>query len=235
MSVSCYKDYSLTVIEAPPENPNGFWKLEEATGNRTDSVASLVLTETSGPVNSAAGIIGDGAKFDATGGTLFSSFTLPGLVTTPGTSFAFWVKFTSTKGAAINFFRVIFGVTPIYLQLTNGQVDTDNHLRLKGYISSGGFEYDFGIAALGSWYFCAGTVNAVTNEVRLYLNGNQVQSQIVTGSVGLVFAYSLMLLNPNNCCDCVVDECAIWCTHVLTDAEVAWLYNAGAGKTYPFV
>lgn len=86
---------------------------------------------------------------------------------------------------------------------------------------------------LNQWYHVVGTYDGT--NMRLYLNGSQVDTTSISGNIT---AYSTpVYLGVNGALGeafkGAIDEVGIW-NRTLTASEVTQLYNAGAGLTYPF-
>jgi hypothetical protein len=88
---------------------------------------------------------------------------------------------------------------------------------------------------LDTWYHIVGTSDAGSSTCKWYLNGTVVSEDSFSDLIGTdelqLGAYDARSL-PTFSGD--IDEVGVW-NRALTGAEITSLYNAGAGKTYPFV
>jgi len=205
-----------------------YWKLEEASGTRVDSVTGIVLTD-GNTVTSNPGIQGTAAQF-----TTVNSEYLTVLDTTTlrmGTSFtiAFWcypdtasqgnwmvAKFTTSQGYAV--------------YLTTGQ--------LRCTIGSAGGNTDAVstlVPATAAWSFVVAWVDATAGLIWLQLNNGTPQSTALVSAQteGTAAFFIGARSSTQSFFNGRLDEVGMW-KRMLTAADRTTLYNAGAGRTYPF-
>lgn len=203
--------------------PVAYWKLDESSGNASDSVGSNTLT--AGTVTYGAGKINNGVTFT----TGLTSATSP--VTGTGSwSISMWYK-SSTTGT--NKQLLLFGnsaqsaKTVIYIYTTPGnaiQVDTAG----AGLITSSNTS-----SLNGSYHHLV--VTSSGNSFNMYIDNTSVGSGSTTGmnlgSNEMAIGYDN--LNSRFAWGAQLDEVGFW-NVVLSGAEITELYNSGAGNQYPF-
>lgn len=206
-----------------------YYKLGEASGTRADELGNYHLTASGTPGN-AVGIIGNGLSLTAASSQYI---TRSGSIAAIGTSrsFSVWVNPTSTsltgrRGIISNGAGAIDGGVNFQIEIgaiANGKIGI--------YQSGIGNAAASSAAVAGTWYHLVALVTGTSSS--LYINN----SLTVTLGPGIENNNNLNLfvgVGYNGYWDGVIDELGIW-TRVLTNNEIAALYNGGAGLTYPFV
>lgn len=91
---------------------------------------------------------------------------------------------------------------------------------------------------LSTWYHVVARWNHTTKLQELIINNGTPNSQVNAGVTITGYTYDMTIghaawaqTDPNYNHRGYIDECCIY-TRVLSDAEVAWLYNSGSGRTY---
>jgi len=217
----------------------GYWKLDESSGNASDSSGNGYTLTNHSSVSYASGIINNGAVFS--GGTTNylgnASFATPGGDFTVST----WSKLTALPSnniqwAIVSGDNVVSGMHSFkFYWYTNS--GGSHFLRVN--ISSNGtipidHQYSF-TPSTGTWYNIVLTYNASSGVGELWVNG----SSLGTFSYGTSALYpageiDLGLDGPgNNALDGMVDETGIW-DRILNSTEIGELYNSGAACQYPF-
>jgi len=205
-----------------------YWKLD--TTSWSDSSGNgYTLTNNNG-VSVGTGKISGDAVFDGTTGNYLynSSVDLAGNYV----SCCFWMKFFTPE----NQFSTILG---------KGN-NSDNQLTYffyEGEIYTGlqtadGFnQLNSGLGfGDGNWHFYASTYNGI--DLNFYVDGSIVNNVAQSGAISPLSSYfGIGRFEYDGFDDiqlnCEIDECGVW-NRGLTQAEITSLYNAGAGKTYPF-
>lgn len=205
-----------------------YWKLDEVSGNRADSVGSNTLTDTN-TVDSTTGLIINSAVFVKANSESLDGPDVFDFIKTSDFSIQVWVKRSSANNASTD---VLAGKgTNQY----NIAISTANKINcaipgVAGIVTESGTTTD-----TTTWHHAVLThVGDVTNDVwNLYKDGALADSQI-NGSAMAVNANGFTLgreaggvafLNGQ------LDECGVW-TRVLSLTEVVSLYNAGAGLSF---
>jgi len=202
------------------DNLVSYWKLDESSGNASDSVGSNTLTNTSatysaGKINNGAVFNGSSSKLNATiSGT--STFTIscwikPDNVTTE--------QYIATRRNTSN--NANYGLTI----LTTGKV------RMNSYNGSTSGEFDSSTTlSTGTYYHIVAVFNGSSSI--LYING----SSDATGTVQTHTSGSDFFVGANSTLsyyDGMTDEVGIW-SRALSSTEVTSLYNSGNGISYSF-
>ena len=230
------------------DNLAGYWKLDESSGTRDDSLGVNHLAEQDGTISSGTGIINNAADFelaDARSLARLSGFSA--LEMDPNSSFtvAAWIKLESTPADVMTW--VSKGRLDALAIGTRGfeyALEWWNGGSLFNFGISGAAEFadqvnvaasSFGAVSAGNWYFVVGWYDAVDEMVRIQVNDGDVDqaahangawnsgTPFVIGSFG----------HEIQRCDGLIDEVGVW-KRVLTSEERTFLYNAGAGRTFPF-
>jgi hypothetical protein len=88
----------------------------------------------------------------------------------------------------------------------------------------------FGNLSINTWYFASASWSAATGKMTVRVN-NAVDT--LTGVAAMPEKTSPLMFGLGNKWDGDIDEVALW-NRDLTPKERDWVYNAGAGKFYPF-
>lgn len=211
-----------------------YWKLDETSGTREDSVGSTDLTDNN-TVGSAAGKSGNAAVFvDANNEKLTVTDNAVVSVGNVDWSLMFWVKPTDVSGT-----------DPLVAQYDN-LTASDRAYRVTRSGSNYSFDYydtggtahtgnTIGSAAAGTWAHIAVVHDATENTIQIYLNKTAIDP--ISETLGIRDTSEVFQIcgNPGTVeCDATIDEVGIW-DKALTQAEVNEHYNkTDSGSSYPF-
>lgn len=251
MSTKCTKDYAITVTA--PAARYYYWTLDESGyGNRVDSVAGLTLTPAphigGGYVSltSAAGKFSNAVRFEnivpipgdlqqAVGpsvGPYLSQLAHDG----NGFSLCFWIK--------INVLGDRVGYVLYFSQIQRGDISlmfSMYGMWVRCLDNDGINSEDVPIVlSTGIWYFVHlfhdATLSkmgfSVNNGAETYASFTPTISSAVSGMVSLyqLGTWGGTGIGPN---DYLVDETIVRLDSKFTAAQLAYLYNGGAGRTWP--
>jgi hypothetical protein len=202
------------------------WKLNEASGNATDSVGSITLTDTN-TVTSDTGLVYALARLFTRANTEFLTVATNATVeigTSQSATFAVWAK-----PAATNAFQMVLA--------KNGEYD----LRING--ASNAWEFgnttnnpnaSAGTPTIGQWAFLVAWQDATAGTLNLQVNDGTVASAVNTLNAATAFAFQIGARDGANTWDGLIGPCYFF-RRVLSAGERTYLYNGGSGRTYPFV
>jgi len=211
----------------------GYWKLDESAGaTRNDSTANANHLTDHNTVGSSAGKIGNAANFVSASSRYLSHADAAAFQMGSSTDFslAAWVKYTATNQLFVCYGQ--FGATNKHYYFTNGT-------GISAVVGDGTTNVTVGAVHAfddNAWHLAIMTASR-TGNLTLYVDNTVegVPTSISTlGSLNntLGFAIGADPL-PQLYFDGSVDEVGLW-NRVLTSGELTELWNAGAGKTYPF-
>lgn len=206
-----------------------YWKLDEASGNRLDSVGANHLAPTGSPGN-ALGKVGNALALASASsqsvGVASNAVVQAGDI---DFSFSVWIWLT-TKAASQAILCKRSGAAYEY-DLYYG-VGTD---RLRFFAN--GVEVaaaTFGSPALATWLHLYAQYDSVANLLGLSVNNGTLNTAaLATGGSVTSGAFAIGTESPGVYFNGRIDEVAFY-KRVLTAAERTALYNAGNGLTYPF-
>lgn len=193
-----------------------YWKLDEASGNATDSHGTNALTNVS--AGSVPGKVGNARDFD-TGTYLFIGDNASLSVGSTDFAIAFWVRFDSLSGLKFvlrkgeEFYIYHNGASLVFEALTTG-----------GYAVR-----TIGTVTTGTWFFVVIWWDNTNGSMCSSLNANAA----ATTSLGSTFRDHNGSFVIGNSFNGSVDEMGFW-KRVLTSDERTQLYNGGNGLAYPF-
>jgi hypothetical protein len=223
------------------DNLISYWKLDESSGNASDSVGSNTLTNNNSVAYTSAKI-NNGADFGDTGNTksLITTNTLG--IDGGNMSFSCWVN----KNKNITNLKYVLAA---YQENNTSKVEYS-----IGFYSDGGNEYvrfqrgKVGVGdqvalktitlSTGTWYHLVGTYDGT--NIRLYIDGTLEATTAASGDGSNAGVYTAGFSIGNNNDDSsiienalIVDEVGVW-SRALSSTEISQLYNNGAGLQYPF-
>lgn len=217
------------------DNLVGYWKLNETSGTRADSLGVSNLTANNTP-GSTGGVVGNCVQFTATSSQYLSAASNSSLQMSGNTSFtiAFWVQ-------------LIFATAQSLVTKDDDAASSRDYTidylsgsGLRFYIK-GGATYivtTAGTGTTGVWYFVVAWYDSSNGQLHLRLNDTTTYDAATTGATGTdVSAAQFRIgareyLGAEDYANCFIDEVGIW-KRVLTGPEITTLYNGGAGWTYP--
>lgn len=205
--------------------PISYWKLDEASGNASDSIGSNTLTNTS--TTFAAGLINNGAIFNASssklvmGSTAFSS----------SYSYSFWL-YRNSGGSYYGLISKDDGSTRLLSILSNNSGNIEGTV----WLSTGSQSITPFAISNSVWNHITITVDSGV-AIKVYLNGNLIQTIAIsfgalTTSFGTWFGAD-QFSGGRWFLDGKMDEIGLWNVAITAD-EVSKIYNAGRGNQYPF-
>lgn len=214
------------------DNLVAFWELEEASGNRTDSVASIVLTDTN-TVTSTTGKVGTAAQF--TLANLEDLDCVDNAALSMGD-----IDFTIQAWAYFD--DVAF--THVLVSKGNGLGGTleyglyaDDTPAIKFRVDGGGSTFPTVTSSVtpstSTWYHIIAWHDSVDNEIGIAVNaGTAVTSAYSGGSQDTAQPFYLGYDGSSGRWhNGRLDQVGIW-KRVLTSGERTSLYNSGSGLSY---
>lgn len=220
------------------DNLVSYWKLDESSGNASDSVGSITLTNTN-TVAYSAGKINNGADSGATNTNKMLEATACPLTDTEvaaGFTMNCWVYPKKVNGT-FQMFAFFNANSSSGRRQAGIAMNASNKLAFQGFGQAGGFSMDLaGTTTLSqdTWYM--GTVTYNGSTFTLYLNATSEGTLSATYANAFAQSAKMSILAQHggfNYASGIVDELGIW-SRVLTGAEITELYNGGAGNQYPF-
>jgi concanavalin A-like lectin/glucanase superfamily protein len=208
-----------------------YWKMEEASGTRIDSVVASGndLTDNN-TVGSTTGIIGNGAAFVSANNEYLTRAGTPFDFTASWT-IALWANLTNTAD-----YRSLLATTP-----SNSTLGP-----LRAFIAPADtkLEFDFQPGLGGSALLVSISTGVWTNIVIWHDNSNDEVGVAfnagtpTTGTVNMTAAMNGLAIGAIStgggiAWEGAIDEVGFWST-TLSSAQRTSLYNGGAGITYPF-
>lgn len=217
-----------------------YWKLEEASGNRADSLGFSNLAPTNTPGN-AAGKQGNGLSLVAASSQYLSVASNSNLVLGDfDFTVAGWVNLTTVTGSSKSGIAK-WNTTALSKEFSVGYYNT-GVTKFQFYISGNGVtaaSVSAGTpnpAVAGTWYFVLSYHDAASNVIGISVdNATATTAAHTTGCYVGSSALNLgTIADPlGEYGNGVYDEFGIW-KRLLTATEKSALYNGGFGTTYPF-
>ena len=215
----------------------GYWKLEEASGNRVDSHGANTLTDNN-TVTSAVGKIGTAGQFTAANSE-FLSVADNAALSMGNIDFAMaaWVYFDTVADAKAIISKGNTGTFDYeYLLRTR---DNGGNIQFFLQISDGSANEGlvhattFGVPSTATWYWVFCYHDATANTIGISVNNGTVDTTAYTfGSNDGAGAFNIgAYLSNQMFFNGRIDEVAIW-KRVPTTAERTEIYNGGNGLAF---
>lgn len=210
------------------DNLVSYFKLDESSGNATDSKGSNTLTNTS--TTYSTGKINNGAVFN---GSAKLEKTSPTGVANNSYTFSVWAKVTSNS---VQQTFISIGDSATADQVL--QINSSGKPQFISYYNTGTPQSTIGATTLSinTFYHIVG-VRDSSGSLSIYLNGVLDNTPPAVGSatagygtVAMNIGYRFVGQGTTG----TIDEVGIW-SRALTSTEVATLYNNGVGLQYPFI
>lgn len=222
---------SCTYSVAPLSGLYAYWTLDESSGTRYDaSENGFDLTE-SGTIGSGTGIISNAASFV---GTSYEYLTNSSFQIAAGSDFTIcgWVNLNSTSFQEI--ISQWYGGYAGNFVVTYGESNNDS----LGFhvLTSEGDKVIYIEAPINEWvFFAMRWKNGVGLQAKINNSNWNVLSTTgtlngknwTTFMIGAGESYGYYATNG------LIDEVGVW-NRRLNEGEISYLYNSGAGRTYPF-
>jgi hypothetical protein len=223
-----------------------YWKLDESSGNATDSVGSNTLTNTN-TVTYTAALINNGATFSADGTmylTIANASENPTLDITGAVSYQAWVK--KNGAPAVMSPIMMNGDRTAYTDEGSiySFINTDG--TVIAYVGNGVDDdraaVSTGTVVNNAWHHIV-VIFTPSTSLKIYIDGSEDGSNTTSmfataGDPNLAFQIGHVLQDGTDryfgkTTAGQIDECAVW-NRAITTLEVTQLYNDGAGLQYPF-
>jgi hypothetical protein len=220
------------------DNLVSYWKLDESSGNASDSVGSNTLTNNN-TVTYSSGKINNGAIITGSTQSLsISDASQTGLDITGNFSISLWWKTPSTIASATFIDKYNPGggnnqrAYRLYYDLGTAKFWFD-----VSSDGTSGDSYDFSYSpSTSTWYHLVITWTASTKKGNWYVNGSALTEKTGTSVTSLFNSNATFIIGNgygNNSPVNTIDEVGVW-SRALSSTEVTALYNSGNGNQYPF-
>lgn len=214
-----------------------YWKLEEASGTRYDSHGNHALTDNN-TVTQATGIRGSAGQFTAANSEYLSELDTTGLsLGTSDFTIAAWCYIDST-GA--NRFIVakndgIAAATSEFLLYYDNAATRFKFTVYHSGASTTATADSLGAPSTATWYFIVAAHKNTGDVLSIEANGGAADTVAFTAAPNdTATAFTIgAAANAGSPFNGRIDEVAVW-RRVLTAKEIAYLYNGGVGRTYPW-
>jgi len=219
-----------------------YWKLDESSGNASDSVGSESLTNTN-TVSYDAGKINNGADFGSTNSNKWLNSSVEPGAGTGAITMSGWINVTTAPASGS------LGTAFSHANNNGGSAigDALDYWNVSGTLKLRYNRPQYGLQdnlldytvtlSTGTWYFVVITYDG--SNQRLYVNGVLQAGPQAQSGVGTASNTSGVGLGQdrqdgaNHWFSGHVDEVGLW-TRALSQAEITQLYNAGVGCQYSF-
>ena len=207
-----------------------YWKLDESSGNATDSVGSYTATNNS--VTYASALINNWGSFDWS--TSWLSFTnsrwLNG--SSQNYSYSLWARPTSNMSAQKVFLNNVDATyhNYNYIEFYSWAMRL---VRVRGWVAADVLNVTQAMNG-GTWYHIVGTYNWTT--LTLYINGTSIGTKASSGNWTSSYSNQSAIWADvawGTKFDGKIDEVGVW-NRAITSTEVTSLYNWWSGIQYPF-
>lgn len=211
-----------------------YWRLEEASGTRTDEQGTVNLTDNN-TVTQATGLQGNAADFDSANSEYLSA-TDPSQMEFIDEDWCmnFWVKFdTFTSNRDLVTKYSTSGANREYMLRYNNSTS-----RFQFFVSNNGTSTTsvsadtFGVPSTGTWYMIYAYHDSVNNEIGISVNNGIIDTAAHStgmnqGTADFMLGYRASGAYHNG----QLDEVGLW-FKVFSAANLTWMYNSGSGRAY---
>jgi hypothetical protein len=204
-----------------------FWKLDEESGTRYDSVGNNHLTDNN-TVGRSAGVVGEAARFVSSNSEDLSISDNADMSPTGDFTIAGWFYFDDPSNTQTRLISKYTGAPSVSYHLS-----LYSTVAFAVYDDSSYTGYGVYSGYSSGWNFIVAWVDTGSDTINLSVNGN-TNGAAFTGNVNDSSApFKIGSLNSQYS-DIRVDAVGFW-HRVLSPAERTLLYNNGNGMEYPFL
>lgn len=207
-----------------------YWKLDESSGNASDSVGSATLTNNN-TVGYAAAKINNGADFGSSNTTKYFSNSGSNIVGSGDVTYNLWFKTANTTAGSM---QLLHGTGANSQEFRCSVLPSTGKVRVTRYNSSSATNVDNTISVFdNTWHMF--TVKWVTGgTITAYIDGTALGTTGTNTGIGGTSTPSISLGQMfGEYFSGLVDEVGVW-SRALSNSEITQLYNSGAGLQYPF-
>ena len=213
-----------------------YWKLDEASGTRYDSVGSNNLTDYN-TVGTTTGRIGTAISFASGNTDKYLGCADNDALSMGDIDFtiAGWFKVTATNGNGQLVNKWDWNI-PSREYLVDVHPSTYCRFAIAQTDQTQASVADTFYPSIGDWTFLVAWHDATANTINIQVNARTLVSTAHSGGVNngtAAFTIGPYSVLSNYAFSIDIDEVGIW-KRVLTSDERTALYNSGAGFTYPF-
>lgn len=216
-----------------------YYKLDESSGDATDSSGNGYTLTNTNTVGYASALINNGADMGTTNSNKKLNIVNNLGITSGSYSVSGWVKLrTDTASGHYTFFEHRNTTTNVAKRIgyaLNNAGAGPNMCIYFDYSSNVGHLIEYTVTmGTTSWYHCVATYDSASGVNTLYVNGTSRGTVTISNSgSGLTNGFSIggtvngFLFSP-----AYFDEVGVW-SRALSSAEVSLLYQNGNGLAYP--
>lgn len=237
MNTICAKPLTITISSVAPLTPTGYWTLNEAGGgftDRVDSVSGIHLVPTGVTDVGAPALFSNGVHFSgAFGGQGMQTGGIAALAHTAGTGYSFfgWFKLNAMGNGVPRAPYMAYNNANGQFLIEIGNNANPNRVHVENNDDSTDVT-----VTLGVWHFFHCFLDPVSNQTGFSLD-NGANTMLPTPQPNAASAFGGLYLqtqwNSPDVGDMLFDEIGISCSAMLTPAQITYLYNGGAGRTWP--
>jgi len=232
--------FSSAIASSPfLTNLAAYWKLDEASGTRADSLGVSNLADTGG-VAQSVGKVASAAHFTRASSQLLNvasnaslamgdiDFSIAGWFYADTIPSVYMGLVTKWDDLAVNaeyalYYKSIAGQKRFMFVVSNG-----------GSFSTELEATTFGAITTATWYFVCVVHDSVANLLKINVNGGAFDTAaLTTGVKSGNRTFRVGRDQGTNYWDGRVDELGVWRNRALTQVETQTLYKSGNGVTYP--
>ena len=240
--MNCSKDYRITI--AAPAYNGLYWPFDEPSGDRIDSVIGAILSPGGGVSKDGPGHVGNCWQSDFANEFQAVTLTMADAITqlgNSGLSVSLWAWFQNVDALTEVANRIVY-----HQNFSSNIGDTDGFWFLRTSTFDGlalmqtstAPSVSLPITDMTQWNLVVGLWDAATNRCGISLNGSAISwggagtpmNNRPFGSIDYAVSPGGTLPIPSG----GFDEAGVL-LDLLTDTQIAYLYNAGAGRTWPII
>jgi hypothetical protein len=236
VAITAWNGTSISVGSSLLTGLAAFWKLDETSGNRSDSTANGQTLTDNNTVGNTTGVNGNAALFVRSGGGSAESLSRTDNATLSvgdiDFSVSLRVKLSSKPGSMSIMGKWATGTLEylVYYDASDRfYLLVSNNGSAVGLVAAN----NFGAPSTGTWYHIYAYHDATNNEIGIKINNGTANTASHSGGIvdgTAAFGIGDQIPNASNAFDGAVDDVGIW-KRLLTAGEIT---TVSGGGTYPW-
>lgn len=220
--------------DAVNQDPAEVWEMHEASGNRAGAINGLTLTDNGGVGSSTNGGRNVARIVDLQSLSRASQAEIQ--LENQNFAFAGWVKLSANTGFPVLLTKWTASQAQLYVYLEPSGWRAVFYTALNGATYGDVYATNYGLPAADTWHFVQIWHNATAKQIGIRVNDGEPNTAPLPDGIAVGGTAPLMFASDGTTNPVIKDmeRWGFWKVRVPSTDELDAIYNAGAGKDYPY-